>query len=49
LALLALVLYPFIWLLAAAFPPGGNLTVESVFVVLKTILPCPCGCSAGRR
>ena len=48
LALLALVLYPFIWLLLLPFRLVG-LTVESVFVLLKTILTLPLRLLGGRR
>jgi hypothetical protein len=47
LALLALVLYPFVWLLLPFRLVG--VTVESIFVLLKTILTLPMRLLGSRR
>jgi hypothetical protein len=48
LALLALVLYPFVWLLALPFRLVG-ITVEAVFAFLKALLMLPARVLGGPR
>lgn len=48
LALLALVLYPVVWLLTLPFRLIG-ITVESVFVLLRTVLFLPARLLGGSR
>jgi len=48
LALLALILYPFIWLLALPFRLLG-ITVNAVFDLLKAIITLPARVLTGRK